>query len=490
MAVTTPVDKPIVTAEDYVQSIEALNLEIYAFGKKRKNSVREPLFQPHINAVAKTYELSCQPEHEDLMLATSHLTGKKISRFNHIHQSREDLLKKVKMLRMINQKTGCCIQRCAGMDALNATYSVTYEIDRKYGTNYHERFKEYLQMVQEKNLVVIGAMTDVKGDRSLSPGEQADKDLYLHVVSQNKDGIVVRGAKAHLTGVTSAHEVMVFPTVSLREKDKEYAVVFSLPVNTPGIIYVFGRQTNDLRKTESWDIDKGNAQFAAVGGECLAIFNDVFVPWERVYMCGEYDFAGLFVERFASAHRQNYGACKGGIADVIIGASYALALYNGVDKASHVRDKLVEMIHLTETLYSGSVACSSEGYRTASGAYMADTLLANVVKLNTTRMVYEICRLAHDLAGGLLATMPSEADLRSPEIGGYLEKYLVGVAGTRAEDRMRLFRLIECLTGGTAVVEAMHGAGSPQAQRIMMLRQGNLSYKAGLAKDLAGIKDN
>ncbi|MBC7344205.1 MAG: 4-hydroxybutyryl-CoA dehydratase, partial [Clostridia bacterium] len=387
----------MVTAEDYLQSIEALNLEIYAFGKRRKNSVDDPLFRPHINAVAKTYELSCQPEHEDLMLATSHLTGQRISRFNHIHQSREDLLKKVKMLRMINHKTGCCIQRCAGMDALNAAYSVTYEIDQQYGTNYHERLKEYLLMVQEKNLVVIGAMTDVKGDRSLSPGEQADKDLYLHVVGQNEQGIVVRGAKAHLTGVTSAHEVMVFPTVNLKEKDKEYAVVFSLPINTPGIIYVFGRQTNDSRKTENWDIDKGNAQFAAVGGECLAIFNDVFVPWERVYMCGEYDFAGLFVERFASAHRQNYGACKGGIADVIIGATYVLARYNGVDKASHVRDKLAEMIHLTETLYSGSVACSSEGYRTASGAYMADTLLANVVKQNTTRMVYEIGRLSHDL---------------------------------------------------------------------------------------------
>ncbi|MGQ9556110.1 MAG: 4-hydroxyphenylacetate 3-hydroxylase family protein [Anaerolineae bacterium] len=475
------------TGADYTESIRALKTPIWAFGEKIVNVVDHPLFRPHLNAVAKTYDLALDPLHEELMTATSHLTGETISRFNHIHQSKDDLLKKVRMLRMINQQTACCIQRCAGMDALNATYTVTYEIDQKYGTTYHDRFREYLKGIQRENLVVIGAMTDVKGDRSLPPSKQLDPDLYLHVIEERSDGIVVRGAKAHLTGVSSAHEVLVFPTVNLGEEDKAYAVVFSLPINTPGITYIFGRQTNDIRKLEPGEIDKGNAQYAAVGGECLTIFDNVFVPWDRVFMYGEWDFAGTFVERFASAHRQNYGACKGGIADVLIGAVALLAEYNGVAGASHVRDKIVEMVHLTETLYSGSLACSLEGSATPSGAYVPDTLLANSVKQNTSRFVYELGRLAQDISGGLLATLPSEADFRNPELRGYMEKYLRGAGGVPAENKMRLFRLVEMLTGGTAAVEAMHGAGSPQAQRIMMLRQGNLRHKAALAKKIAGI---
>lgn len=480
----------IKTAEEYVQSVRELNTAIWAFGKKIENVPDYPLFVPHVNAVAATYEYSNKPEYEDLMMTTSHLTGRPISRFNHIHQNREDLLKKVKMLRMINQQTACCIQRCAGMDSLNATYSVTFEIDKKYGTSYHERFKKFLIKTQDENLVTIGAMTDVKGDRSKKACDQTDPDMFLHVVEEKEEGIVVRGAKAHFTGVTGAHQMLVFPTENMREQDKDYAVVFSLPINTPGVTYIFGRQTNDSRKMEEGDIDKGNARFAMVGGECIAIFDDVFVPWDNVYMYKEYDFAGMFVERFATGHRQNYGACKGGIADVIIGATYNITAYNGVEKASHVKDKLAEMIHLTDTLYSGSIACSSEGYPTESGAYMADTMLANATKLNTTRFVYEIGRLSHDLCGGLLATMPSEEDYRHPELHPLLDKYLKGVDGVCTEDRIRMFRLVESLTGGTAVVEAMHGAGPPQAQKIMALRGANLPYKGKLAKRLAGVDDS
>jgi len=481
--------KKLKNATDYRESLKKYRLNLYAFGEKIEDVVEHRLFKPHVNAVAATYDLSNDLEFEDLANAKSHLTGESISRFNHIHQSREDLIKKVKMLRMLNQRTACCIQRCAGMDSANAAYSVTYEIDQKYGTEYHERFKKFLQEVQDENLVAIGAMTDPKGDRSRPPHQQADPDLYLHVVGERKDGIMVRGAKAHLTGVTSAHYVIVFPTSNMRAEDKEYAVCFAMPVDAPGMTYIFGRQTNDFRKMEEGDIDKGNAQYAMVGGECLAIFEDVFVPWNRVFMYKEYDFAGMFVERFAAAHRQNYGACKGGIADVLIGACACLAEYNGVATASHIRDKLVEMVHLTESLYSGSIACSQEGHCTSSGAWETDILLANCTKQNTTRMVYEIGRLAHDIAGGLLATLPSEKDYRHPQLGKYIDKYLKGVPHIPTEHRMRLFRLIEAITGGTAVVESMHGAGPPQTQRVFMLRQANLAHKIKLAKRIAGIKD-
>ncbi|MFA6640516.1 MAG: 4-hydroxyphenylacetate 3-hydroxylase C-terminal domain-containing protein, partial [Thermovirgaceae bacterium] len=314
-----------------------------------------------------------------------------------------------------------------------------------------------------------------------------DPDMYVHVVEKRSDGIVVRGAKAHMTGMVNSHEMLVMPTTGLSEDDADYAVCFSLPVDAEGVIHIFGRQTNDTRRLEKSTIDTGNHRFGIVGGEALTIFDDVFVPWENVYLCGEAEYAGLLVERFATLHRQNYGGCKTGVSDVIIGATAALADYNGVETASHIRDKLVEMTFLAETLYSCSLACSHEGHTTPSGAYLADPMLANITKQNVTRNIYEICRLAQDIAGGLMATLPSEADLNNPEIGPFITKYLKGREGVDTETRIRMMRLIENLTGGTALVESMHGAGSPQAQKIMIYRNSSIKGKKKLAEILAGV---
>lgn len=473
--------------KDYVESLRGLNLNVYAFGEKIDNVVDNPLFRPHINAASVTYDLAHDASTEDLVTTTSHITGKKISRFTHIHQSTEDLVKKIKMLRMIANRTGTCFQRCVGFDAMNATYTVTYEMDKALGTNYHERFRNYLEYIQENDLMVAGAMTDPKGDRGLKPCQQKDPDMFVHIVEKNDKGIVIRGAKAHQTGIINSHEMLIMPTTAMAEDDKAYAVACAIPTDAPGILHIFGRQTNDERRLEG-EIDQGNAMYGIVGGEALTVLNDVFVPWDRVFMCEEYQFAGLLVERFASYHRSNYGGCKGGVSDVIVGATVAIAEYNGVAKASHVRDKIVEMVHLTETLYCGSIACSSEGAPTPSGAYLVDPMLANTVKQNVTRFIYEICRLAHDIAGGFIASLPSEKDLKHPEIGPYVEKYFKGVDSVPTIDRIRMARLIENMTGGTALVESMHGAGSPQAQRVMILRQANLDRKKSLAQKLAGIQ--
>ncbi len=204
-------------------------------------------------------------------------------------------------------------------------------------------------------------------------------------------------------------------------------------------------------------------------------------------MCGEIDFSGLMVERFATLHRQNYGGCKGGVSDIIIGATALAAQYQGTANASHIKDKLVEMMHLTETVYAGSIACSAMGSKTKSGAYYPDPLLANCTKHNITRNIYEISRLAHDIAGGIMATLPFDQDLRSPEIGKHVKKYLAGVEGVPTETRMKILRLLENMTGGTCLVESMHGAGPPQSQRIMYQRLGNLPQKIKMAKVLAGI---
>jgi len=483
---------PLMTGEQYIESLRKLKTRVYLFGERVENFVDHPMIRPSINTVAMTYELAHDPQYQDLMTATSNLTGKKINRFCHLHQSTDDLIKKVKMQRLLGQKTASCFQRCVGMDAFNALWSTTYEVDKKHGTNYHVNFRKYLEYVQENDLTIDGAMTDPKGDRALSPSQQEDIDMFLHIVEKREDGIVVRGAKAHQTGSINSHEHLIMPTMAMKEEDKSFALSFAVPTDADGVFMIYGRQSCDTRKLEkNADVDLGNKNFG--GQEALVVFDDVFIPWDKVFLCEEYEFAGVLVERFAGYHRQSYGGCKVGVGDVLIGASALVAEYNGAAKASHIKDKLIEMTHLNETLYCCGIACSTEGYPTEAGNYQIDLLLANVCKQNVTRFPYEIGRLAEDIAGGLMVTMPSQADFDSEEIGEYCHKYFKGNGKVSTENRMRILRFIENLCLGSSAVgyrtESMHGAGSPQAQRIMIARQSNIEHKKELAKNIAGIRE-
>jgi len=489
----------LMTKEQYIESLRQMKTRVYMFGEQVENWVDHPIIRPSIECVGMTYELASDPEYADLCTAKSSYTGETVNRFTHLHQSTDDLIKKVKMLRLLGQKTASCFQRCVGMDAFNAMFSTTYELDKKHGTNYHENFNNFLKMVQENDYVVDGAMTDPKGDRGLAPSAQKDPDLFLHIVERREDGIVVKGAKAHQTGCVNSHWHIVMPTQAMREDDADYAVAFATPTDAEGIYMIYGRQSCDTRKMEEGaDVDLGNAVFG--GQEALVVFDNVFIPNEYVFMAGEYDFSNMIVERFAGYHRQSYGGCKVGVGDVLIGAAALAAEYNGAQKASHVKDKLIEMVHLNETLYCCGIACSAEGQATEAGNYQIDLLLANVCKQNVTRFPYDITRLAEDIAGGLMVTMPAESDFNSDlvvgnageTVGEICNKYFVGSPACTTEERMRVLRLIENMCLGTAAVgyrtESLHGAGSPQAQRIMIARQGNLEAKKALAKNIAGIK--
>ncbi|MBW1990361.1 MAG: 4-hydroxybutyryl-CoA dehydratase, partial [Deltaproteobacteria bacterium] len=446
-----------------------------------------PLAAPSARAAAATYDMACDPAFSGLFTATSFLTGKTVNRFTHLHASAADLVDKVAMQRACGRKTGCCFQRCVGMDAANAVFSTTYEIDEARGTSYHQRFRAFWAEVQEKDLMVDGAMTDPKGDRGKRPGEQDDPDLYVRVAGRKDGGIVVRGAKLHQTGMVNSHWMIVMPTMSMRPGEEEYAVCFALPVNAPGVLHFYGRQASDTRRLETRPADCGNPVFG--GQEIMTVFEDVFVPEQHVFLDGEVEFSGTLVERFAGYHRQSYGGCKTGVGDLLIGAAALIAEMNGVARASHIRDKLVEMVHLNETLYACGVACSAAGKPRPAGNWEIDQLLANVCKQNVTRFPYEIARLATDIAGGLLGTLPPASDLDDPVAGPYLRKYLAGAAG--AEDRIKVLRLIENLVAGSGAVgyliESMHGAGPPQAQRVMIARQADLEAKTALVKSLLGI---
>jgi 4-hydroxybutyryl-CoA dehydratase/vinylacetyl-CoA-Delta-isomerase len=478
--------KPIQSGADYIESLRGRNMAVYLFGERVAEPVDHPIIRPSINAVAKTYDLALS--NPELGSAISPFTGKRINRFLHIAESPEDLVLQNKMQRRLGQLTGTCFQRCVGMDALNSLHSVSYEIDEQYGTDYHARFKSFVTDMQSHGLVIGGAMTDVKGDRSKAPHQQSDPDMYVHITSRTDDGVYVSGAKAHQTGCVNSHWIIIMPTIRLGEEDKDYAIVGAIPADAEGITYIYGRQSCDTRAMEGSGLDAGNQKYS--GQEAMIVLENVFIPNDKIFMNGEYDFASMLVERFTCYHRRSY-VCKSGVGDVLIGAAATIAEYNGADNASHIKDKLVEMTHLNETIYSTGIASSYQATQMKSGVFINDDMIANVCKHHVTKMPYEISRLAQDLAGGLMVTLPSEQDYNHPEIGPLIKKYLQGRADIATEDRMRILRLIENMTMGRNAVgyltESMHGAGSPQAQRIQIARQMQLDVKKQLAKNLAGI---
>jgi 4-hydroxybutyryl-CoA dehydratase/vinylacetyl-CoA-Delta-isomerase len=480
--------EPIRTGDDYIESLRNRELTVFLLGEKVGEPVDHPIIRPSINALAATYDLAV--DDPDLATAPSSIVDAPVNRFLHVTESADDVVAQNKMQRRLGQITGTCFQRCVGMDAINSTFSVTYDIDATQGTDYHLRFKTWLAEMQRMNYVIGGAMTDPKGDRSKTPSEQSDPDMYVRVIERRDDGLVIRGAKAHQTGAINSHWFIVMPTIRLQEADRDYAVTCAVPVEAPGLTYIYGRQSCDTRILDGGEIDAGNATFS--GQEAMIILEDVFVPWENVFMDGEYEFAATLVERFTSYHRRSY-VCKSGVGDVLIGAAALAAEYNGVERASHIKDKLVEMNHLNETIYGGGIAASHESFQTDAGNWENDGLLANVCKHNVTRFPYEIGRLAQDLAGGLMVTMPSQQDFDHPEAGPILHKYLQGADDVTTEDRMRILRLIENMTLGRNAVgyltESMHGAGSPQAQRILIGRQSDMEGKKAMARQLAGIDD-
>lgn len=477
----------IVDGDDYLESLRGRGTRLFLFGEPVDEPADHPIIQPSINALKRTYDLAI----EDPELATAHspYIDAPVNRFLHIVESPDDLVMKHRMQRRLGQLTGTCFQRCTGLDAISVLHSITYEIDEAHGTSYHQRFLAFLEQAQRHNILIAAAMTDPKGDRSKRPHEQADPDVYVHVTARCEEGVFITGAKAHMTGGWNQHWMAVVPTMNMGPDDRDFAIGCLVPGDAEGITYIYGRQSSDMRAMEPGTLDKGNARFG--GQEVLVHFDNVFVPWEHVILDGETEYCQPLVTRFTDYHRASY-VCKTGLGDVLTGAAAQVADYNGVETASHIQDKLVEMVHLNETIYSSGIASAHEAKPLPSGIWMNDGMLSNVCKHNVTRFPYELARIAQDLAGGIVVTMPSEADFRSDEVGPLIEKLLAGRSDIPTEDRMRILRLIENMTLGRNAVgyltESLHGAGSPQAQRIQIRRNMAVEDKKALARDLAGIE--
>ena len=464
------------TESEYLDSLRARKLVVYLDGVKLLDPVDHPRVRPSINAIAATYALAHDAEHRALAVAHSDVFDAEVNRFTHLFREPADLIRKIELQRVLGRMTGTCFQRCVGMDGINALFIATWEA----GPDAHARFVRWLAGVQRRDEVINGAMTDAKGDRKKRPAAQPDQ--FLRVVSRSAEGVVIRGAKLHQTGAANAHQILVMPGQGLRAGEEDFAIACALPVDAEGVSMVIGRQPSDERRGGP---DAGNAQYG--GQECIVFFDDVFVPRERVFLDGELGAVGTLVEAFAGYHRASYGGCKPGNLDVLIGASAVLTKAHGVRDAAHVRDKLIEMAHLTETLHAVGLAASTKSTRHDAGVWQVDAILANVCKHHVTKIPYEIVRLAEDLAGGLVATLPSLGDLDHPELGAKLRQ-AVG-----SDERVKTLRLVESMAYGALSaplrIECMHGAGSPQAQRVVIERNYDWESRMSLARRLAGLEE-
>ena len=475
----------IKTADQYRERLKAMKPNVYVGGQRIQRD--DPILAPCINTVAYTFEAAADPQFQDLVVTTSHLTGEKINRFTNVNTSVDDLLKKQEMVRTLCHRVGGCIQRCMATDTINAMGVVSKEIDDAKGTEYHQRFLEFLKYYQQNDLVGSTSQSDVKGDRSKRPHQQVDPDLYLRVIEKRKDGIIVRGAKNHITMGPYVDEHLVIPTRTLTKEESDWAVAFAIPADADGI-------KNITRTTSPRPRVELKAPYNQYGvAESVVVFDDVFIPWERVFMCGEWEFGGRLALTFADFHRHSYCGCKPGITDIIMGATSLVAEYNGVGNAPHIRDELTELTIIAELAYAAGIAASVKAHRTSSGIYEPAFLYSNCGRYLTGVNVYHEYDMLTAIAGGLPSTLPFEQEWLSPETGPYLEKYIMRNPEISAEKQHRLFRFISdfsCSAScGWAQYAGVHGGGSPIMEKIGIRGQYDLEAKKNIAKYLAGITE-
>ncbi len=475
------------TSKEYLERLASMRANIYLDGQCIGRD--HPKVVHASQAIQLTFDKANDPEYSKWLVTTSHISGKPINRFNHIHQSADDLLMKQEMTRKMCNLIGGCIQRCMGADSMNGLSVATKNCDLKHGTNYHERWLKYLEYFQENDLIGAASQTDAKGDRSLRPAQQVDPDMYLHVVERREDGVVVTGAKLHNTMAPYADELLVFPTRALGKDEADYAIAFAIPADTEGV-YLIGRQAFSLEREENTF-----APYTNLGDiESMTVFDKVFVPNDRIFLNGETDIGGELALLFALYHRHSYCGCKPGIADVILGTTALIADYNGVEKMAHTKDKLADMISVAELVYAAGIAASVKSNRAPSGTQVPNIIYANVGRRHAGHNMYHEYESLCDIAGGLPATLPLSAEYNSPVVGDFVRKYTKRRADIPEENHYKIYHLAsDILTGevGAALLVAgVHGGGSPIMEDIAIMGSYDVKGKKKLAKYLAGIKED
>ncbi len=482
----------LMTPEQFEESLKKFKPRVFMNGKRVPSVLENKNTRTVVEANKASYAWALDPKYRDIMSCYSPLVDDTVNRYTHVSASVDDLIKKAEAGTFTAEMLGTCIYRCVGYDAFHALASTTWEMDKELGTEYHQRFLEYLKMVQSKDLSVAGALTEPRGVRSKKTLEWPDPYLSLKVVDKNKEGIVVRGAKINISGAYASHELVVLPQSAHFEGEEDYAVAFATPVDAKGITFVCQFTPFSAERELADDLEElGNPTFGQ-RETSMVVFDKVFVPWERVFHCGEYQYSGKLVTRFAKTHRMTCGGtCKVGFMNQIIGASRLIQEYKGLEKAAHINEQLAEMVVLRET----SRACGLEAARRGreeppgSGVFLPDELMGNVAKLNVCNAFWRVMALAGDIGGGLIVTLPSLKELKNPEVKDYVEEFYSFGSDEPAENIMKVTKLLQNWTAGLHGVGTWHGAGPVQTQKIMLQRVISYEHEKELVRRTLKLKE-
>lgn len=481
------------TVEEYKKALYDMRPNIWIGDEKVGRD--DWRIQGGINIIKETYACAQDPKYEDLCIATSHFTGNKINRFTHIHQNKEDLYKKQRMTRVLCHRVGGCIQRCMGIDALNALSVVTFECDEALKTNYYENFKNYMINFQNEDLSASCASTDAKGDRSKRPHEQNNPDVYVRIVESRDDGIVVRGAKQCITNTPYVDEIVAVPCRYLGPEDNEWAVAFAIPADSEGV---------ELLARPAWvhgvqDMpEKFNFPTMELGDvETFIIFDDVFIPKERVFLNGVENpnataYGGFLALLFAHFHRHSYTGCKPAVSEILASCCSLAAEYNNIEDKKHVTTKISHLVGTAELVFAAGESSALHSEKSASGTQVPDEVLTNAGRRLAGENIYEEYKILADISGGIIATLPYLKTFTDTEIGPLAMKYLKRNPRVSSEKALKIIKGIETLAvsdiAGVLQVAGLHGGGSPQMETIAMMGRYPMRDLKKIAKYLFGMK--
>ena len=475
------------TAQQYFDSLNDGRV-VYCLGEKVGDVVRHPILSICADWMAVDYALQQDPRYQDL-LTEKNESGERVSFVFMPQRNREDLLRLREIVKLwaricFGKPTGA---KFVGKDGLNAVTVVAPRVDKKCGTRYAQNVESFRKYMMDNDLSFALAMTDVKGDRSLRPSKQVQhQDFYVRIVEERRDGIVVRGAKAHISEAPLANEILVVPCRGMREDDKAYAVSFAVPANAKGLTMISAEP--EIKEPGNYfDYPISSSLYI---NDALIVFDDVFIPNERIFLKGEWQFAGDIAYMFGNFHRLSAETYKAAELELLTGAAALMAEYNGVEKFTHVQEKLTWLTMLAEaTEIMGRAACEHCESEPDSGLVYPNPMIANIAKLYFADNWHQATKYMQDIAGGIVATVPSSKDYCNPETHDLMDKYFGGKAGVPTENRLRLVRLIKDMSSAYEDVITLHAEGSPAAQKLSIYALADFERYKSAAKRAARIHD-
>jgi len=473
------------TPQQYKESLRDGRV-VYIDGEKVDDVTTHPKLKVAMETAAFDYEFAEMEQYRDLAVVEDEKTGEPFSRYFHRPKNAEDLLKRHELMLTCSRLNYTTTPFAREMiDSFNGCYVTARTMGNQ---QYTERTANYLEYLKKNDLSIAGAITDVKGDRMLRPSDPKQKhpDYYVRVVDKNKDGIVVRGAKMHITASPYLNEMLVMPSRNMTEEDKDYAVAFATPANAKGIIQV----------CHPFDWHRGGGDFPLdipirSHTDALVVFDDVFVPWDRVFLCGEYQQAATAVYNFAYMHRHTAVTYHIAWVELLVGLAYTMAEYNGVTKAANIREQITDLVYYLNMMKSLARA-SCMDFVVHGGIAIPNPTTANVAKYFYASNYNNITKIIEDIAGGILTTAPSYADWQNKDVGKYMDKYFGGRADASSEARLRVLQCLRhypCL-GTELDVNNIHAEGSLMAARMLLYSEAKSDLKMykELGEILSGVK--